>query len=181
MCVCVSVSDPRDPGPWLGRLNSRKQHLSWDGLALPFATSSLLREIGSMPIPSWITGGYCGMAPTWLWWPPSLPVDSASCHIPVVVLAKASTSPRRTASPLAMVRHPWAKPWDSVGTEEDGAQCLPSSWGLLKRNPERLLTRVLCAASWGLGDPELQLPREGHAMQIVPTRPGKEVKEEPSR
>lgn len=59
-----------------------------------------------------------------------------------------------------------AKPWDGVGTEGDGAQCLPSSWGLLEKNPERLLTRVLCAASWGLGDPELQLPREGHAMQI---------------
>lgn len=45
------------------------------------------------------------MAPTWLWWLLSSPVGSASCHIPVVVLARASTSPQRTANQFSMVRH----------------------------------------------------------------------------
>lgn len=76
------------------------------------------------------------MAPTWLWWLPSSPVDSASCHILVAALARASTLPQRTASQLAMVRCPLGPALGGMETEEDWAQSLPSLCRTRKRNPE---------------------------------------------
>lgn len=55
------------------------------------------------------------MAPMWPWWLPSSPVGSESCPIRVVVLARVSILPQRTASQLVMVRHPWAKTWVRMG------------------------------------------------------------------
>ena len=86
--------------------DGRQKHLSLGGMTLLVPTFPHPREIGSRSMPSWAIGSYCGMAPTWPWWPPSSPVGSALCHILEAGSAMASTSPQRTTSRLAVVRRP---------------------------------------------------------------------------